>query len=84
MWLGLGGGVGVSLPTTSVIVANVAWKPHRSAFMIVSFRAGTGSSTVFEGIMTIASPILEGEFPLSCNPLVYPSTGGVRSDGLQK
>ena len=51
--MGWGVGVGVeagvrvrvSLPTTSVIVANVAWKPHRSAFMIVSFRAGTGSSS---------------------------------------
>ena len=53
MWLGLGGGVGVSLPTTSVIVANVAWKPHESAFMIVSVRAGAGSSTVLDVLMTL-------------------------------
>jgi len=38
-----------------VIVAKVAWKPHKSPFMIVSVRAGTGSSTVFAGIMTTAS-----------------------------
>ena len=56
--VGVGVGVGVSSPTTSVIVAKVAWKPHKSAFMIVSVRAGTGSSTVFDGMMTTASPIL--------------------------
>ena len=38
-----------------MIVAKVAWKPHKSPFMIVSVRAGTGSSTVFAGIMTTAS-----------------------------
>ena len=36
------------------------WKPQQSAFMIVSFLAGTGSSRGFEGIMTTASPMLFG------------------------